>query len=220
MLSTTEDEKNEICRHVAGFDRPRVLEVGAFKGETTRLLAEVVSERRGYVVVIDPMRWSAELVSNGLERHLPRALNGVARRVERLMGAASYERAFWATVGDAKAYVHLRRARSDDDALTTSDEPILERFDVVFIDGDHSYRGAANDLRAWGRRVAPGGVILVHDAVPAFPGVMRALSEFERESVVQVEWPLEGTLAVVRVDRDLRSAASAVEELSRPDAAE
>lgn len=212
MLSTNESERNELCRAIAGFDKPRVLEIGAFKGETTRLLAEVAAERNGYVVVIDPMRWSAEIVGNGLERHLPSALTGVARRFERLFGSASYEAAFWENVGDAKANVHLRRGRSDDRALLSSDEDLLQQFDVVFIDGDLSFHGATSDLREWGRRTAPGGLILVHDAVAAFPDVVDALRDFERWNGVEVTWPSEGSLAVIHVDRDLLHSGSGLYE--------
>jgi predicted O-methyltransferase YrrM len=36
--------------------------------------------------------------------------------------------------------------------------------DLAFIDGDHSYAAAAEDLRRWGSRVRPGGAVLLHDA--------------------------------------------------------
>lgn len=35
--------------------------------------------------------------------------------------------------------------------------------DLVFIDGDHSYRGAKGDILAWLPNIKPGGVIAVHD---------------------------------------------------------
>jgi protein-L-isoaspartate O-methyltransferase len=36
-------------------------------------------------------------------------------------------------------------------------------FDAVFVDGDHSYRGVASDIRALRGRVVPGGAVLFHD---------------------------------------------------------
>jgi len=34
---------------------------------------------------------------------------------------------------------------------------------MVFIDGDHSYFGCASDIEIWWKRLAPGGVMAVHD---------------------------------------------------------
>lgn len=55
-----------------------------------------------------------------------------------------------------------------------------QRFDVLYVDGDHSYEGAVNDLRVYSKFVRPSGLILVHDvlAVDNFPGVFNAFSQF------------------------------------------
>jgi len=36
-------------------------------------------------------------------------------------------------------------------------------FDLVFLDGDHSYAEALFDLQAWTPRVRPGGIVAIHD---------------------------------------------------------
>jgi predicted O-methyltransferase YrrM len=46
-------------------------------------------------------------------------------------------------------------------------EPPAEPCAIVFIDGDHSYDGARADYENWRGSVAPGGHLLLHDAVPA-----------------------------------------------------
>eukprot|EP00747_Dinoflagellata_sp_TGD_P069744 gnl/TRDRNA2_/TRDRNA2_156263_c1_seq5.p1 gnl/TRDRNA2_/TRDRNA2_156263_c1~~gnl/TRDRNA2_/TRDRNA2_156263_c1_seq5.p1 ORF type:complete len:344 (+),score=50.74 gnl/TRDRNA2_/TRDRNA2_156263_c1_seq5:27-1034(+) len=55
-------------------------------------------------------------------------------------------------------------------------------FDLVFIDGDHSYREILFDLNAWWRWVRPGGIIAVHDYGGDCPGceyqVSRALHDW------------------------------------------
>lgn len=198
MWSTSEAEKEALARQVMAYDRPRVLEIGAFQGETTHVLASAARERRGRVVVIDPMRWSAEIVNNGVVRHLPRAVGAMLARVEQYF-TPSYEPAFWRNVGEAKDAVDLRRALSNEQGILSNDDAALAAFDVVFIDGDHSYEGALSDLRQWGARTAIGGVISVHDAVPAFPGVVRALRTFAAEQRLEVEWPTEGSMARMRV---------------------
>jgi len=51
------------------------------------------------------------------------------------------------------------------------------RFDVVFLDGDHTYKGVANDIGAWLPRVNEGGWIGGHDYGEKFPGVKQAVDE-------------------------------------------
>lgn len=55
--------------------------------------------------------------------------------------------------------------------------------DLLFVDGDHSYAGAAADLRRWSPLVRAGGHLVMHDAVDTngygntYPGVQQALRE-------------------------------------------
>lgn len=199
MWSTTEMEKDRLARFVSGYATPRVLEIGAFQGETTRVIASAAMERGGRVVVIDPMRWAAEVVHNGIARHVPAAFAPLLTRIDRMLGRSGYETAFWANLGRCRDAVDLRRTVSTDPALVADPDPALAAFDVVFIDGDHSQAGALADLRNWGRRVVPGGVLLVHDAVPAFPGVIAALKIFAAERGLTVEWPTEASMATIRI---------------------
>ena len=168
-------------------DAPRVLEIGAFRGETTCVLAEAAASRGGYVVVIDPMRWTAEVSNNGLARHLPEALAARVRSLSSWLDRASYEQAFWRTLGPHASNVRLHRALSTDPTLLASPHPDLREFDVVFIDGDHGQAGAWSDLSRWATRTVRGGAILVHDAVPRFPGVLRALEDFRRAHDVVID---------------------------------
>lgn len=38
-----------------------------------------------------------------------------------------------------------------------------QQADLVFIDGEHSYKGVARDLRLWSKIVKPGGLLVCHD---------------------------------------------------------
>lgn len=52
-------------------------------------------------------------------------------------------------------------------------------FDVLYIDGNHSYEGCKADLDLYGSLVRPSGIVLVHDVIhPEFPGVRKAFDEF------------------------------------------
>lgn len=48
--------------------------------------------------------------------------------------------------------------------------------DFVFIDGDHSYRAAKQDIELWFPKVATGGIISGHD-FGVWPGVTQAVRE-------------------------------------------
>lgn len=206
MLSTTESEKGQLYRCIADMEAPRVLEIGAFQGATTRVLAQAAASRGGSVVVIDPMMWSAEFLQNGIRRHFGTRLNLLSRVVEKALGTSGYERAFWENVGEHREAVQLYRALSNDPALIARDDESLAAFDVVFIDGDHGYEGAASDLLEWGARTVRGGTIFVHDATPAFPGVLSALADFGRTHGVEVEYPSVDSLAVIRVHQAFQLA--------------
>lgn len=60
-------------------------------------------------------------------------------------------------------------------------------FDLLFIDGDHSYQGCTNDLENWYPDLAPGGHLLLHDSYDASP-VMDACIDFaaRRAPIVHV----------------------------------
>lgn len=54
-------------------------------------------------------------------------------------------------------------------------------FDLIYIDGDHSYEGVKKDLKMSYNKVKPDGYILGHDYTPQFQGVMDAVNEFCNE---------------------------------------
>eukprot|EP00913_Durusdinium_trenchii_P034386 g32168.t2 len=63
-----------------------------------------------------------------------------------------------------------------------------ETFDVVFIDGDHSYSAVREDLRLWRPKIRPGGLLAGHDLFNlAFEGVLEALVEHLVQRGVQRE---------------------------------
>lgn len=58
---------------------------------------------------------------------------------------------------------------------------VPDNLDFVYIDGDHSYQGAFDDLCAWSKKVRIGGIISGHDYDhPNLPGIKKAVDEFFR----------------------------------------
>jgi hypothetical protein len=56
-------------------------------------------------------------------------------------------------------------------------------FDMIFIDGDHSYEGVRSDLDNYFPKMKPGGYILGHDIdEPVYPGVTKAVHQFVKEN--------------------------------------
>lgn len=53
-----------------------------------------------------------------------------------------------------------------------------KKINVLFIDGDHSYKGCKADIDGWYPHMAKGGVMLFHDCDESSPGVVRAVAEF------------------------------------------
>ena len=64
--------------------------------------------------------------------------------------------------------------------------------DMVFIDGDHDYKGCRDDIRIWLPKVRSGGVLAGHDyghsgySYYAEGGVVRAVNEFIASSALQI----------------------------------
>jgi predicted O-methyltransferase YrrM len=55
--------------------------------------------------------------------------------------------------------------------------PQIKAFDLLFIDGDHSYEGCAADIENWYPDLAPGGHMVLHDSYATSP-VMDACIDF------------------------------------------
>ena len=66
--------------------------------------------------------------------------------------------------------------------------PILGKFQLLFIDGDHSYKGVVRDIKAQFPQLEIGGTLVLHDALPNegrkyegmpnhFPGVKLLMDE-------------------------------------------
>lgn len=60
---------------------------------------------------------------------------------------------------------------------------------VLFIDGDHSYKGCKRDIDAWYPHMKRGGVMMFHDCDESSPGVVQAVAEFVNTHMVN-KWEL------------------------------
>ncbi len=60
---------------------------------------------------------------------------------------------------------------------------LVHKYDVIYVDGDHSYEGAKKDLELSLEVLAEGGKIIVDDL--QYPSVRKAFNEFLEENDVQ-----------------------------------
>jgi len=89
----------------------------------------------------------------------------------------------------------------------------LDRFDLVFVDGDHRYEGVRSDFEHWWPAVANGGHMIFHDAertdwTPSVPprseteGVIRLVHEIAARDDLVFQPEAPGTLAhCIKVER-------------------
>lgn len=188
MITTSRKEKRYIRERAEAHSAKRLLEVGSFKGQTTRVLSEAAGAG-GYVVAIDPMQWASRPAH-------------VWEWVDGLLHPFSYESQFWRNVGKAgHDNVRLIKRLSHDSELLEDPDPTLRELDLAFIDGEHLFESVLEDFANWGSRVREGGVVLLHDCIDRFEGVQRAVAEIESDPRYRVEWPsrTSGSIATVEV---------------------
>ena len=135
-----------------------IVEIGSFKGKSTVMLARVARHYGlGPVVAVDPHNFN----NVELEEHRSKP------------GASSYQEFLDHLRGAGVADdVEVHRAYSSEVA-DGWDRPI----GFLWIDGDHSYRGAKSDFDGFLPHLLPGGVVAFHDALHEFAGPIRVFVE-------------------------------------------
>jgi len=135
-----------------------IVEIGSFKGKSTVMMAKVAEHYGlGKIVAIDPHNF------NSPELHELRTAPESSTYDEFVRNIQA------AGVGE---FVELHRAFSKDMSAAWT-RPI--RF--LWIDGDHTYKGAKTDFDGFFRHVRPGGVVAFHDALHVFSGPIRVFVE-------------------------------------------
>jgi predicted O-methyltransferase YrrM len=133
-----------------------ILEIGSYKGKSTVGLASIAQRYGlGPVVAVDP--------------HTAPAVTDFGHGAEQ----SSWDdfRASLRAAG-VDGNVEAHRAYSRDLAREWT-RPI--RF--LWIDGDHTYRGAKEDIDSFGRFLVPGAIVALHDVLHTFEGPVRVFAE-------------------------------------------
>jgi cephalosporin hydroxylase len=77
----------------------------------------------------------------------------------------TWQRELYPTFAPSKT-TRLVRGNSHDTAVLDAVAAAVDEVDLLFIDGDHTYRGVHQDFAEYGELVADDGVVAVHDIVP------------------------------------------------------
>jgi predicted O-methyltransferase YrrM len=135
-----------------------IVEIGSWTGRSTRALADNTS---GIVRAVDTWEGSSD---------------GDLKDVLLLKGE------YWAFdefVKNMKDAENLRIYPLSSATASVSLKPFAP-FDMVFIDGDHSYKSVRNDIMFWEPLLAPGGLLCGHDYTETrrhCAGVKKAVDE-------------------------------------------
>jgi predicted O-methyltransferase YrrM len=144
-----------LAREVGPRSRATIVEIGRFKGGSTLIFAAAMVE--------GSTLWSYDL-------HL-------APRPD--LRGADLDAELRDALGRLRLGAGVNLVVGDSGTVDLPPGP----FDILFIDGDHSYEGAKADVERWGPHVREGGHLLLHDAVDTgsygnvYPGVQRCAAE-------------------------------------------
>ena len=133
-----------------------ILEIGSFKGKSTVGLASIAQRYGlGPVVAVDP--------------HTAPAVTDFGHGAH-----ASSWVDFQASLRDAgvERNVEAHRAYSRDLA-----QGWTRSIRFLWIDGDHTYRGAKEDIDLFRPHLAPGAIVAMHDVLHSFEGPVRVFAE-------------------------------------------
>lgn len=175
-----------------------IVEIGSFKGKSTVMLASVAaSYQMDPIVAIDP-----HTAPSTTDPELP-------------AGSSTYDQ-FLSSIRAAELESHVEVLRSfSREAAKNWNRPIR----LLWIDGDHTYKGVKEDFDGFLPHLAAGGIVAFHDALTAFQGPIRIFVDDVLRSdrfgaagfVHSIAWaqfrPVDGKLFVERRLRLARTAA-------------
>lgn len=160
----------ELC------DGHEVVEVGAYEGRSTVVLASAVQALHfsGRLVSVDPHEGVISLAGRPDQR-----------------GSSTYA-AFCRNLNDAglRQFVDIRRTYS-------AEVPWTRPIGLLFIDGLHDYRSVRGDYDHFAPWVPPGGYVAFHDYSRNFPDVVTCVEEIHQQGCFAVRG-VEGDLIVLQ----------------------
>jgi hypothetical protein len=157
----------ELIKRTHDFDYPSVAEVGVYRGDMSRRL---MYRQNLHLLMVDPWGETIEesYKDDPLSNHTTEEWAEIKNlALSQVSWAKDRVRVYQGTSEGASAYFD-------------------EKFDIVFLDGDHSYKGCSNDIRIWWDKVSEGGYLGGHDYGRPEYGVTEAVNEFAEDYELEV----------------------------------
>jgi hypothetical protein len=155
--------------------RVRALEIGVFKGQVISLWSLLAKEYGWNIEIscITPLSGNPRSASRLMNR-LRSVLSAKYR--EDIQNANFYEEANYGDI-IRQLFAHfalnfdevtIHRGLSTDAAVL--DKVAEQQYEIVYVDGDHSFEGSQHDFRVFGPKVVKGGWLIADDAGCDLPG--------------------------------------------------
>lgn len=136
----------------------QIVEIGSFRGRSTIVLASAAQEGVE-IFAIDPHA--------GNDRG-PQEIEGFSE------AASTDHDVFLHNLRTAGVDGRITHVRAFSDAAHGA---VSGPIRVLYVDGAHRYSPARSDIREWGTRVQPGGVLLIHDSFSSLGVTLAILRE-------------------------------------------
>jgi hypothetical protein len=171
MVESSALRSAEVIKRTIGIDMPSVAEIGVYDGRMSR---KMLIHPGMTLTMIDP--WGEVIADSYKATGDEYAMKSKEEWDE--IKSTALESVKW-----AKDRVRIYQGTSDGAA-----EYFDEVFDVVFIDGDHSYVQTKKDIETWWPKVIDGGYLGGHDyRDDKNYGVIEAVDEFIAETGLKLE---------------------------------
>lgn len=157
----SEDFREEVCNIIKENNYKTIVEVGVWKGELSRQIAELDIET---LFMVDPMslrfndfNWNGGRYqcTMGEKLKTEKELDEICKQLE--------------TIPKTK---FIRKT-----SVEAAEEFMPQSVDLVFIDAIHTYEDALEDIKVWLPKIREGGMITGDDFVPKDNAVSRAVTE-------------------------------------------
>lgn len=162
-------EMQALIEPLKGVRNPLILEVGSAHGASSIIFAETVKAKQGFLICID----SFPEDYYGQEKFGEYARKAFKKNVlDKYRDVLFLDMTSESAIEKVKKYIQQNVLLVDSDTVKT-------QFDLLFLDGDHSYEAVKKDCELYLPLLRSGGYVGFHDYNnPAFGGVKQAADEY------------------------------------------